>query len=41
MCVKRIAAFGTRTGRRWSTNVPTTVRALSPSVVGTTSFISR
>jgi hypothetical protein len=28
VCVKRIAAAGTRTGRRWRTKVPTTVRAL-------------
>ncbi len=34
VCVKRIVAAGTRTGRRWRTNVPTTVRARSASVVG-------
>jgi hypothetical protein len=29
VCVNRIVAAGTRTGRRWRTNVETTVRALS------------
>ena len=32
--------FGTRTGRRWRTNVPTTVRARSPSLAGAASGVT-